>query len=82
MPSSKKRWDAENVTKGPCIIHAARVKRIPEHVAELNKPRGHGKRVRVRKAMDLDRSRACIQGLGTTYLYPANIGEVDHGSEV
>ena len=72
----------EQKPKDPCIIHAARVKRIPEHVAELDKPRGNGKRMKVRKAMDSNRSRACTQGLGTTYLYLANTGEVGHGLEV
>ena len=43
---------------------------------------GNGTCVKARKVMDLDRSGACIQGLGTTYLYLANTGEVGHGSEV
>ena len=72
----------EQKPKDPCIIHAARVKQIPERVAELDKPRGNGKRMRARKAMDSNRSRACTQGSGTTYLYLANTGEVGHGSEV
>ena len=43
---------------------------------------GNGTCVKARKVMDLDRSGACTQGLGTTYLYLANTGEVGHGSEV
>ena len=35
-----------------------------------------------KKTMDLDGSEARTQGLGTTYLYPANTGEVGHGLEV
>ena len=72
----------ERKPKGPSIIHAARVKRISEHAAELDKPRGNGKCVRAKKAMDSDGSGACTHGLDTIYLYPANIGEVGHGSEV
>jgi len=30
--------------------------------------------MKARKVMDSDGNRACTQGLGTTYLYPANIG--------
>ena len=64
------------------LIHAARVKQAPEHATELDKPVGNGKRVRAIKAMDSYGSGAYIQGLGTTYLYPANIREVGHESEV
>ena len=73
---------SEQKPKGLCIIHAVRVKRIPKRVAESDKPRGNGKRVRARKAMDSDKSGACTQGLGTTCLYPTNTGEVGHGLEV
>jgi len=72
----------ERKPKGPCIIHAARVKQIPERAAELDKLGGDGKCMRARKAMDSDGSGACTQGLDTTYLYLANTGEVGHGSEV
>jgi len=64
------------------MIHVVRVKQILERVAESDKHRGNGKCVKARKVMDSDGSRACIQGSSTTYLYPANIGEVGHGSEV
>ena len=64
------------------LIHTTRVKQAPEHVVELDKPIGNSKCVKARKAMDLYGSRAHTQGLGTTYLYLANIGEVGHGSEV
>ena len=64
------------------LIHSARVKQAPEHATESDKPVGNGKRVRARKAMDSYGSGAYIQGLGTTYLYQANTGEVGHGSEV
>ena len=43
---------------------------------------GNGKCVKTRKVVDLDRSGVWTQGLGITYLYLANIGEVDHRSEV
>ena len=64
------------------LIHATRVKQAPEHAIESDKPIGNGKRVKAKKAMDSYGSGAYIQGSGTTYLYPANIGEVGHGSEV
>ena len=64
------------------LIHATRVKQAPKHAIESDKPIGNGKRMKARKAMDSYGSGAYIQGLGTTYLYPANIGEVGHGSEV
>ena len=64
------------------LIHATRVKQALEHAIESDKPIGNGKRMKARKAMDSYGSGAYIQGLGTTYLYPANIGEVGHGSEV
>ena len=73
MPNSKKGWDAENKSL------KAHVSFIPQ---ESNKPGGNGKRVRSRKVMSSDRSGACTQGLNTTYLYPANTGEVSHGPEV
>ena len=62
--------------------HAVRVKQILERAAESDKHRGNGKYVKARKVMDLNKSGACTQGLGTTYLYPANIVEVGHGLEV
>ena len=68
--------------KAQRLINAARVKRAPELTAESDKPGGNDKHVRARKAMDLYESGACTQGSGTTYLYPANIGEVDHGLEL
>ena len=49
----------ERKPKGPCIIHAARVKQISEHTAESDKPGGNGKRMRARKVMDSDESGAC-----------------------
>ena len=73
MPNSKKGWDAENKSL------KAHVSFIPQ---ESNKPGVNGKRVRSRKVMSSDRSGACTQGSDTTYLYPANTGEVSHGPEV
>ena len=64
------------------LIHATRVKQASECAEELDKLAGNGKRVSAKKAMDLYGSRTCTQGLSTTYLYPANTGEVGHGSEV
>ena len=64
------------------LIHTIRVKQAPECAVESDKPVGNGKRMNARKTMDLYGSGACIQGLGTTYLYPANTGEVGHGLEV
>ena len=55
----------EQKLKGPCIIHAAKVKQIPECATESDKRRGNGKRVKVRKVMDSDGSGACTQGSGT-----------------
>ena len=49
---------------------------------ESGKPVGNGKRMNTRKTMDSYRSGARIQGSSTTYLYPANTGEVGHGLEV
>ena len=57
------------------LIYAARVKQIPD-------PKGNGKCVRARKAMDSYGSEARTQGSDTIYLYLANTGEVGHGSEV
>ena len=64
------------------LIHATRVKQTPEHATKLDKPVGNGKCMRVRKVMNSYESGACTQDLGTTYLYPANTGEVGYGSEV
>ena len=64
------------------LIQATRVKQAPKRVAELNKSVGNGKRMNAKKAMDSYGSGAHTQGSGTTYLYPANTGEVGHGSEV
>ena len=64
------------------LIHATRIKQAPKHAAELEKPVGNGKRMNARKAMDSYGSRAHTQGSDTTYLYPANTGEVSHGLEV
>ena len=61
------------------LIHATRVKQAPEHATESNKPVGKGKHMNARKAMDSYGSGARIQGLGITYLYPANTREVDRG---
>ena len=72
----------ERKPEGPCIIHAARVKQILERTTELNKPGGSGKRVKARKAMDLDGSGACTQDSSTIYMYSANTGEVDHEPKV
>ena len=52
----------EQKPKGPCIIHAAKVKQIPECAIESDKHRGNGKRVKVRKVMDSNGSGACTQG--------------------
>ena len=38
--------------------------------------------MKARKVMDSDGSKAYTQGLGTTYLYLANTGEVGHGLRV
>ena len=72
----------ERKPKGPCIIHAARVKQILECTTELDKPRGNGKHVKARKAMDLDGSGACTQDSSTIYMYSANTGEVGHEPKV
>ena len=72
----------EQKPKGPCIIHATKVKQIPECATESDKRRGNGKHVKVRKVMDSNGSGACTQGSGTAYLNLANIGEVGHGSKV
>ena len=54
------------------VFHAARVKHSPECTAESDKRSGNSKGIKARKVMDLDESGAYTQGLGTTYLYPAN----------
>ena len=72
----------ERKPKDPCIFHAARVNQLPKRTAESNKCRGNGKCVRAKKVMDSNGSGACTQGPGTTYLYPANTGEVGHESGV
>ena len=72
----------ERKLKDPCIIHVARIKQILERTVELDKPRGNGKHVRARKAMDSYGSGARTQGSSTTYLYSANTREVDHRSKV
>ena len=72
----------EQKPKGPCIIHAARVKQIPERAVESDKHRGNDKCMKARKVMDSEGSGACTQGSGTTYLYLANTKEVGHGSNV
>ena len=64
------------------LIHATRVKQAPKCAAESDKPVGNGKRMNARKVIDSYGSRARTQGLGTTYLYPANTREVGHGSKV
>ena len=69
-------------TKAQRLIHTARVKQTLERAAESDKPEGNGKCMRVKKAMNSYESGACTQDLGTTYLYPANTGEVGYGSEV
>ena len=61
------------------LIHTARVKQALKYVVESDKLVGNGKCMRARKAMDSYGSGARIQGLGITYLYPANIREVDRG---
>ena len=53
-----------------------------ERAVESDKPVGNGKRMNARKAMDSYGSGAHTQGSSTTYLYPANTGEVGHGLEV
>ena len=72
----------ERKLKDPCIFHAARVKQLPERIAKSDKHRGNGNCVNARKVMDSDGSGAYTQGPSTTYLYPANIGKVGHGSRV
>ena len=62
--------------------HAVRVKQILERAAESDKRGGNDKCMKARKVMDSDGSKVCTQGLGTTYLYLANTGEVGHGAEV
>ena len=64
------------------LIHATRVKRVVERAVESDKPIGNGKHKNAKKAMDSHGSGARTQGSGTTYLYPANTGEVGHKSEV
>ena len=64
------------------LIHTTRVKRAAKRAIESDKPIGNGKDKNARKAMDSHGSGPCTQGSGTTYLYPANTGEVGHGSEV
>ena len=64
------------------LTHATRVKQAPERVPKSNKPVGNGKRMNIRTTMDSYGSRACTQGSSTTYLYPANTGEVGHRSKV
>ena len=56
----------ERKPKVPCIIHATRVKRIPERATESNKPEGNGKRVKARKVLGSNGSGACTQGSGVT----------------
>ena len=72
----------EQKPKGPCVFLIARVKQILEHTTKPDRPEGNGKCVKTRKIMDSDESGACTQGSNTTYLSPANTGEVGHGSEV
>ena len=67
-------------SKGPYVFHAARVKHLPERIAELDKDGGNSKGVKARKVMDSDGSGAYTQGQGTTYLYRANTWEVGHES--
>ena len=64
------------------LIHAARVKQAPEPAIESKKPEGNGKCMKAKKAMDSYGNGACTQGLGTTYMYLVNTGEVGHGSKV
>ena len=64
---SKERMGCkERKPKVPCIIHATRVKRIPERVTESNKLGGNGKRVKARKVLGSNGSGTCTQGLGVT----------------
>ena len=64
------------------LIHAARVKQAPEPATESKKPKGNGKCMKARKAMDSYGNGACTQDLGTTYLYPTNTKEVSHESKI
>ena len=82
MPNPKKGWDGMQRMKAQRLIHAARVKRAPECAVESDKLGGNDKHVRARKAMDSYGNGACTQGSSTTYLYPANTGEVGHKSKV
>ena len=41
----------ERKHKVPCIIHATRVKRIPERATESNKPGGNDKRMKARNVL-------------------------------
>ena len=64
------------------LIHATRVKQAPGRAAESDNPVGNSKCMNARKVMDSYGSGVRIQGLSTTYLYPANTGKVGHGSEL
>ena len=56
----------EQEPKGPCIIHATRVKRILERAAKSDKPGGNGKCVKAKKVLGSNGSGACTQGSGVT----------------
>ena len=63
------------------LLHAARAKQTQERAAESDKPRGNSKAWRLEKQwthMEVKHT----QGIGTTYMYQANIEEVGHGSKV
>ena len=47
--SNEEMESRERKPKGPCIIHAARVKQLPERMTESNKCGGNGKCVRPEK---------------------------------
>ena len=65
--------------KAQWLIQTIRVKQAVERAAELDKLAGNGKRMNSSGAMGSYGSGAHTQGLGTTYLFLANTGEVGHG---
>ena len=68
--------------KAQWLIQTIRVKQAAERAAKPDKLAGNGKRMNASGAMGSYGSGAHTQGLGTTYLFLANTGEVGHGSEI
>ena len=79
---SAQRRNKTQRMKTQWLIHAIRVKQALEHAVEPDKPVSNGKCMNARTTMYSYRSGAHTQNSGTTYLYPANTGKVDHGSKV